>query len=214
MAEPNGDAPHALASDVAFTPAVKRIQEAKGSRRAYQSQIARQDWASEVTPDLERFLAERDSAYLGSVTSDGRPYIQHRGGPKGFIKAIGPRRLAFADFAGNRQYLSLGNFAENPHAFLFLMDYANRARVKLWGRARVVEGDPELEAQLADPGYRGRVERAIVFEIDAWDVNCPQHITPRYDEATVEAATEGLRAQLTAALEENLRLKAALAARG
>ena len=201
------------ASDVAFTPAVKRAQEARGSRETYRKHIEKRDWSTEITPDLAGFLAERDSAYLGSVTSEGRPYIQHRGGPKGFLKPLGPKTLAFADFAGNRQYLSLGNFEENENAFLFLMDYANRRRVKIWGRARVVEGDAELEAQLQDPDYRGRIERIFIFEIDAWDVNCPQHITQRYDEETVQAATAALQAKLKQALEENTRLKAELAER-
>ncbi len=167
--------------DIAFTPAVKAIQQRLGSFRHY----ADGGFRTTIGDDLAAFLAERDSFYLGSASADGRPYIQHRGGPKGFLKVLGPQELAFADFAGNRQYVTLGNLSENDRVFLFLMDYAQQQRVKIWGRARVVEDDPALLQRLALPGYRARVERAIVIRLEAWDPNCRQHIKPRYDDETV-----------------------------
>lgn len=167
-------------SDIAFTPAVKRAQEQRGSRAGYERALDRRDWASEITDDLAEFVAERDSLYLGTASADGQPYIQHRGGPRGFIKILDRHRLALADYRGNRQYLSLGNLSENDRAFIFLMDYPNRRRVKLWGRAAFIEDDPELLARVIDPGYSGIPARVLVFHVEAWDRNCPQHITPRY----------------------------------
>lgn len=177
-------------SDVAFTASVKDAQRARGSRDAYAQAAERRDWSNTIDEDLAAFVAERDSFYLATASADGRPYIQHRGGPKGFLRVLDDRHLAFADFAGNRQYITVGNLAENPRAFLFLMDYPNRRRVKIWGRAEVFEGDAELLARLTDPGYRARPERVIRFEVEAWDVNCHQHIVPRY---TVEELTPPLR---------------------
>ena len=156
----------------------------------------KKDWHDTVTPDLAAFLAERDSFYLATASAEGRPYIQHRGGPKGFLKALDDKRLAFADFGGNRQYISAGNLSENDQAAIFLMDYPNRRRVKLWGRARVVEDDPELLARLVEPGYRAKPERAILFEVEAWDVNCPQHITPRYSEDQIAPALAKLQVRI------------------
>lgn len=167
-------------SDIAFSPAVKAAQETRGSRAGYEKAMARHDWDDRVTPVLEAFLAERDSFYLGTAAADGQPYIQHRGGPKGFLKVLDEQRLAFADYRGNRQYISVGNLNENDKAFIFLMDYPNRQRIKIWGRAEYVEGDSEILARVVDPDYDARLERAIVFHIEAWDSNCPQHITPRY----------------------------------
>ena len=137
-------------------------------------------WSDRVTPDLARFIGERDSFYLGTASADGQPYIQHRGGPKGFLKVVDDHTLAFADFSGNAQYISIGNLMENDKAFIFLMDYPNRKRIKIWGTARYVEDDQDVLGQLIDPEYPARPERALVFTVDAWDVNCPQHITPRY----------------------------------
>jgi uncharacterized protein len=162
-------------SDVAFTPAVKAIQEQRGSRSGYARMEEKGGWSSTVTDDLATFLADRDSFYLGSASADGQPYIQHRGGPPGFLKVIDEKTLAFADFNGNRQYISTGNFSENDRAFIFLMDYANRHRIKIWGRARI-SSDEALLKRVVDPHYKGKPEQAMVFEIDAWDVNCPQHI--------------------------------------
>ena len=183
-------------SDIAFTPAVKALQEQSGSRAGYARMAEKRDWHDTVTPDLAAFLAERDSFYLASASAEGRPYIQHRGGPKGFLKVLDDKRLAFADFGGNRQYISAGNLSENDRASIFLMDYPNRRRVKLWGRARVVEDDPELLARLVEPGYRAKPERAILFEVEAWDVNCPQHITPRYTEDQIAPALAKLQARI------------------
>jgi predicted pyridoxine 5'-phosphate oxidase superfamily flavin-nucleotide-binding protein len=167
-------------SDIAFTPAVKAAQQARGSRAGYAKAMARHDWDDRVTPALEAFIAERDSFYLATASTDGQPYIQHRGGPNGFLKVLDEHRLAFADYRGNRQYISVGNLNENDKAFIFLMDYPNRQRIKIWGRAEYVEGDSEILQQVADPDYDAHLERAIVFHIEAWDSNCPQHITPRY----------------------------------
>ncbi len=169
-------------SDIAFTPSVKAVQSRLGSRAGYARMEERGGWNSRVTPQLAEFLAERDSFYLGTATADGQPYIQHRGGPQGFLKVLDDRTLAFADFSGNKQYISMGNLEENDKAYLFLMDYPNRTRIKIWGRAEVVEDDPELMQSLLEPGYKARAERVFLFHIEAWDVNCRQHIVPRYTE--------------------------------
>ncbi len=174
-------------SDIAFTPAVKAAQERNGSRAGYARMEEKGGWVDSVTPDLAGFLSTRDSFYLGTANADGQPYIQHRGGPRGFLKVIDARTLAFADFGGNRQFISAGNLSENDKAYIFLMDYPNRRRIKIWGRARVVEDAAALLERLADHAYDGRPERAIVFDIAAWDINCPQHITRRFDEDEVAA---------------------------
>ncbi|HEY1191382.1 MAG TPA: pyridoxamine 5'-phosphate oxidase family protein, partial [Gemmata sp.] len=184
---------HEYTSDVAFTPAVKAVQERKGSRNSYARMERSGGWATDVTPDLAGFLAELDMFYLGTASADGQPYIQYRGGPPGFLKALDAHTLGFADFGGNRQYITVGNLSENPRAFLFLMDYANQNRVKLWGTAKVVEGDPALLERLRDPSYPGRVERAIVFTVEAWDVNCQQHIHRRLSERQLAPVVEALR---------------------
>ena len=180
-------------SDIAFTPAVKAIQERLGSRKSYAGMETRGGWSDVVTEDLREFLSQQDTIFLGTATVDGRPYIQHRGGAKGFLKVLDERTLGFADFFGNKQYISIGNLSENPKAFIFMIDFAHRRRIKLWGRAEVKEGDPELLRRLTDPGYPGRVERAFVFHLEAWDVNCPQHIKPRFTEEEVGETIEGLR---------------------
>ncbi len=171
-------------SDVAFTPAVKRLQEAKGSRRGYAKMEEKGGWQDTITDDLAGFIGGRDSFYLGTASADGQPYIQHRGGKPGFLKVLDGKTLAFADFRGNRQYITAGNLSENDKAYIFLMDYPNRRRIKIWGHARVTE-DPEIMERLTDADYEGVPEQAVVFDITAWDVNCPQHITPRYTEAEV-----------------------------
>ena len=190
-------------SDIAFTPAVKAVQERKGSRKGYARMEAKGGWQRAVTDDLAAFIAERDSFYLGTASADGQPYIQHRGGPKGFLKVVDAKTLAFADFTGNRQYITAGNLSENDKAYIFLMDYANRRRIKIWGRARVVEDDPEPLDRLVDPAYKARPERAVLFEIEAWDVNCPKHITPRYTDAEIAPVIQHLQ-QRIAALEAEL----------
>jgi uncharacterized protein len=163
-------------SDVAFTPAVKAAQASRGSRQHYARMEAKGGFRTAVTPDLAGFLAEARSFYLATASADGQPYVQHRGGPPGFLRVVDERTLGFADFKGNRQYITTGNLAENPRAYLFVMDYARRRRVKLWGRARVVEDDPALLARLWPEGYAARPEQVILFEVEAWDTNCPQHI--------------------------------------
>jgi predicted pyridoxine 5'-phosphate oxidase superfamily flavin-nucleotide-binding protein len=183
-------------SDIAFTPAVKGVQTAKGSRARY-AEAERRGWRARVTPDLAEFLAGLDMFYLGTASADGQPYIQYRGGPPGFLKVLDEKTLGFADFDGNRQYVTLGNLSENPRAFLFLMDYVNSQRVKLWGTARVVEGDAELLDRLRDPGYPGKVERAILFTIEAWDINCPQHIHKRFSESQVRPVIERLQRRIS-----------------
>ena len=184
------------ASNVAFSPAVKALQERHGSRAGYARMAEKGGWKREITPDLAAFLAGRDSFYLGTASAAGQPYIQHRGGPKGFLKVLDAGRLAFADFGGNRQYITAGNLSENDRAHVFLMDYPNRQRIKIWGRARVVEDDPELMERLLTPGYKAKPERAILFEVEAWDANCPQHITPRYSEDEIAPALAQLQARI------------------
>lgn len=191
-------------SDIAFTPSVKRIQAAKGSRAGYAKLEKGRGWRTAVTPDLAGFLADLDMFYLGTANAEGQPYIQYRGGPPGFLKVLDERTLGFADFGGNRQYITLGNLSENPKAFLFLMDYANSRRVKVWGTARVVEDDPVLLERLSDPEYPGKVERAIVFTVEAWDINCTQHIHKRFSQRQVAPVITELQAKI-ADLEEQLR---------
>lgn len=191
-------------SDVAFTSAVKQIQTAKGSRASYARLEQGPGWRTRVTPDLVAFLADLDMFYLGTANAAGQPYIQYRGGSRGFLKVLDDQTLGFADFSGNRQYITLGNLSENPQAFLFLMDYANRTRIKLWGTANVVEEDGELLARLRDPQYPVKVERAIVFTLEAWDHNCQQHIHQRFSQRQIAPAVAELQARI-AELEARLR---------
>jgi predicted pyridoxine 5'-phosphate oxidase superfamily flavin-nucleotide-binding protein len=188
---------------IVLTPEAQAAMAARGSLAGYGKKIAA-GFPDRVTSDLAGFLAELDTAFLATTSAEGAPYIQHRGGPKGFIKVLDDKTLGFADFAGNRQYITISNLAGNDKAFLFLLDFANRQRIKVWGRARVVENDPKLMERLVDPGYRARPERAILFTIEAWDVNCSQHITERYTQAEVALAVAGMRDRI-AVLEEELR---------
>jgi len=165
--------------DTAFSPAVRAAQELRGSRAGYARMEAKRPWPDRTTPDLEAFIGQQTSVFLGTSSAAGQPYIQHRGGPPGFLKVLGDRQLGFADLGGNRQYITVGNLSENPRAILFLIDYDNLRRIKIWGRARVVEEDPALLRRLHTG--TGRPERAILFDIEAWDVNCPQHIPRRID---------------------------------
>jgi uncharacterized protein len=197
-------------SDVAFTPTVKAIQAARGSREAYAKMEARGGFHDRVTDDLAAFLAGVDTAYLATANAARQPYVQHRGGPKGFIRVIDDRTIGFADFAGNRQYITTGNLAENVKAFLFLMDYTHRRRVKLWGHARVVDDDPNLVAGLMPEPYAARGEQAILFKIEAWDVNCPRHIPPKLDAADVADAIARLETRIAALEAENSALKTRL----
>ena len=194
-------------SDIAFTPAVKQAQSERGSRAVYEKVEQRGGWRDRIDGSLIDFLAARDSFYFGTASADGRPYIQHRGGPRGFLRVLDDRTLAFADFAGNRQYISIGNLSENDQAFLFLMDYPNQSRVKIWGRARIVEDDPELLDRLADPSYPGKPERAVVFCVEAWDVNCRQHIRERYTVEEIDAMAAPLRERIADLERENAELR-------
>ena len=172
---------------IAFTPAVKAMQEKMGSRENYERFVAKGADNNTITPDLAEFIASMEGFYLGTVTSNGYPYIQFRGGKAGFLKILGEKTLGFADYRGNVQYISVGNLVEHDQAFLFLMDYRHRRRLKILGRARIVENDPTILAQVQDADYEVIVERAIIFEIEGWDWNCPQHIPIRYSQAEVEA---------------------------
>jgi predicted pyridoxine 5'-phosphate oxidase superfamily flavin-nucleotide-binding protein len=176
------------ASDVAFTPSVKAMQGRKGSRDRYARMEQNGSWESRITPDLARFIAAQTSVFLATVNGAGQPYVQHRGGPPGFLRIIDETTLGFVDYAGNRQYITLGNLADNSKAFLFLIDYAHRERVKIWGTARVVEADPDLTAKLMPDGYRARAEQVILFTVSAWNANCAQHIPHRFEAADVAAA--------------------------
>jgi hypothetical protein len=194
-------------SDVAFTPAVKAIQQQKGSREVYARMEEQGGWRTEVDDRLADFLANTDSFYLATASAFGQPYIQHRGGPKGFIHILDKKTIAFVDYGGNRQYVSLGNLSENPEAYIFLMDYANRRRIKLWGEARVVNDDRALMRSLMPKGYRARPEQVIVFKISAWDVNCPQHIPQKFNAADVAEALAMRDARIEELEAELARLK-------
>ncbi len=183
-------------SDVAFTPTVKAIQEQKGSRKNYSRMERSGGWQTTVTPELAEFLADLDMFYLGTANAQGQPYIQYRGGSPGFLKVLDEQTLGFADFGGNRQYITLGNLSENPQAFVFLMDYANQQRIKLWGTARVIENDPSLLEKLRDPAYPAKVERAILLTVEAWDVNCQQHIHQRFSQRQIAPAIEQLQQRI------------------
>ena len=192
-----------------FTDDVKAAQAANGSRAAYE----RFDGPAEgdvLGEDEEDFIARRDSFYIATTSADGWPYIQHRGGPAGFLKVINAKTLAFADFRGNRQYISLGNIAHDDRVALFLMDYPRKARLKILGRMREVDlaDAPALAEGLALPDYKAKVERAFVITVEAFDWNCPQHITPRFTQAEIEPAVSALRARI-AELEKELAEKAA-----
>jgi predicted pyridoxine 5'-phosphate oxidase superfamily flavin-nucleotide-binding protein len=175
-------------SDIAFTPSVKAIQQRKGSRASYERMEAGRGWSTTITPDLADFIAAQTSVFFGTASADGQPYIQHRGGPPGFLRVLDERTVAFADYRGNRQYISQGNLADNPKAFLFLIDYVHRQRIKIWGEARVVEDDPQRVQSLMPEGYKARPEQAFLLTVAAWDSNCPQHIPQRFEAADVAAA--------------------------
>lgn len=177
-------------SDIAFTPTVKAIQQRKGSRTSYERMEAGRGWSTTITPDLAAFIAAQTSVFFGTANADGQPYIQHRGGPPGFLRVLDERTVGFADYRGNRQYISQGNLADNPMAFLFLIDYAHRQRIKIWGEARVVEDDPQLVQSLMPEGYKARPEQAFILTVSAWDSNCPQHIPQRFEADDVAAAIE------------------------
>jgi uncharacterized protein len=195
---------HSILSDVAFTASVKAVQARKGSRQAYARMEEARPWRTTITPDPARFIAAQTSVFLATANAGGQPYIQHRGGPPGFLRVLDDKTIAFADFVGSRQYVTIGNLADNPKAHLFLIDYAHRRRIKIWGEARVVEGDVELIAQLMPRGYKARAGRVILLTVSAWDVSCPQHIAQRFDAAEVAAALAE-RDERIAALEAKIR---------
>jgi len=197
------DTSHGYSSDVAFTPSVKAVQTRRGSRRAYGRMEERGSWKTRITPDLAEFIAAQTSIFIATANKEGRPYIQHRGGPPGFLRVLDDQLIGFAEFTGNRQYITQGNLADNPKAHLLLLDYARRRRVKIWGEARVVEGHAELTAMLMPEGYKARAEQAILFTVTAWDANCPRHIPQRFDAADVAAALAE-RDQRIEALEAEL----------
>ncbi len=185
-------------SDVAFTPAVKAIQARKGSRKSYAHVEESGGWRTEVDSGLAEFIAAQTSFFLATANAEGQPYIQHRGGPAGFLKVLDKSTLAFADFSGNRQYITQGNLVENPKAHIFLIDYVNRQRVKIWGEARVVEDDPALTSSLMPQGYKARPEQVILFKIAAWDKNCPQHIPQKIDLADIVEVIKDREQQIAA----------------
>jgi len=199
-------------SDVVFTPAARRAQAERGTAHTYDKKAAA-GFPNTVTPELAAFIAEQDTAFLGTASADGAPYIQHRGGPKGFIKVVDEHTLGFADYRGNRQFITLGNLSENDRAYLFLIDFSRRQRIKLWGRARVVENDDALVGKLFDHGYKAKPERVILFTIQAWDVNCSQHITARMTLPEVEGLFGAAQERIGVLQAENARLRAALAAK-
>jgi uncharacterized protein len=197
-------------SDRVFTAAARRAQAERGSAKAYERRFA-EGFPDKVTPELAAFLAEQDTAFLATATAGGAPYIQHRGGPKGFIKVIDERTIGFADYRGNRQYITLANLSENDRAYLFVLDPARQQRIKLWGRARAVEGDDALIEKLFDKGYRARPERVILFTIEAWDQNCSQHITARFSEDEIAQAVGAIQEKIAKLEAENRRLRAQIA---
>ena len=200
-------------SDVAFTPAVKAIQQRKGSRETYARMESRGSWGTAITGDLKEEIENQISVFLATANAAGQPYIQHRGGPPGFLRVLDEHTIGFADFAGNRQYITQGNLVENPRVHLFLMDYRNRRRVKIWGTARVVEGDADLLKRLMPAGYKARGEQVILFTVTAWDTNCPQHIPQRFEAAEVAAALVEKDQRIAALEAEVARLRAAPSSR-
>jgi predicted pyridoxine 5'-phosphate oxidase superfamily flavin-nucleotide-binding protein len=199
----------AYSSDVAFTPSVKALQTRKGSRSSYARMEERGGWQTRITPDIAAFIEAQTSVFVATVNREGQPYIQHRGGPAGFLRVLDDKTIGFADFSGNKQYITQGNLADNPKAHLFLIDYAHRRRVKIWGEARVVEGDAALIAKLMPEGYKARPEQVMLFTVSAWDMNCPQHIPQRFEAADVAAALAERDQRIEMLEKEVERLRAA-----
>lgn len=195
---------------VAFTNSVKSVQTERGSVDPYARLAQRLGYQSATTEGLEDFLAVVDTAFLATASAEGLPYAQHRGGPVGFIRVLDEKTLGFADFAGNRQFISTGNLRENSHAFLILMDYAQQRRIKIWGTARVVRDDPELLVRLRLEDYRARIEQAILFTVDAWDINCPQHIPRKFNADRVTGVIDRLERRIETLEAENSSLRLVL----
>lgn len=197
-------------AEIGFTPRVLAEQARQGSATAYAKFLSEgADARDSIGPDEAAFIAQRDGFYQATVSETGWPYVQFRGGPRGFLKVLDEKTIAYADFRGNRQYLSVGNLKGEGRVALILMDYPNRRRLKVWGSATIVEAadDPELIARLHDAGYKARPERAVVITVAAFDWNCPQHIPERYTLEELEPAFAQIRAELTRLREENARLK-------
>jgi uncharacterized protein len=194
-------------SNIAFTPSVKGVQSRKGSRHAYRRMEERGSWQTRITPDLASFIEAQTSVFLATANGEGQPYIQHRGGPASFLRVLDEKTIGFVDFTGNRQYITLGNLADNPKAQLFLIDYTHRQRVKIWGEARVVEGDTELMAKMMPKGYKARPDQVILFTVSAWDANCPQHIPQRFEAAHVAAELAERDKRISALEAELARLR-------
>lgn len=199
---------NAFTSDVAFTPTVKAIQARKGSRDPYARVEQRGGWRATITQDLAAFIVAQTSVFLATANAEGQPYIQHRGGPAGFLKVLDEHTIGFADFSGNRQFITQGNLADNDQALLFLIDYMMRQRIKIWGRARVVEDDAELTARLMPADYKARPEQTILFTVSAWDANCSQHIPQRFEAADVAAALAERDRRIAGLEQEIARLRA------
>jgi len=197
-----------ITSDVAFTPGVKAIQSRKGSRSSYARMESQGGWATAITEELAEFIAGQTSVFLATANTQGQPYIQHRGGPPGFLHVLDEHTIGFADFNGNRQYVSSGNLAENPKAHLFLIDYTTRQRIKLWGTARVIEDDRDLVERLMPTNYKAKSEQAMLFTVDAWDANCPQHIPQRLEASDVAKALQSRDLKIAELEAEIRRLKA------
>jgi predicted pyridoxine 5'-phosphate oxidase superfamily flavin-nucleotide-binding protein len=199
----------AYSSDVAFTPSVKSVQTRKGSRRAYGAMEQRGSWDTRISSDLVSFIEAQRSIFFATANAEGHPYIQHRGGPPGFLRVLDEKTIGFADFSGNRQYITQGNLVDNPKAHLFLIDYAQQRRVKIWGEARVVEGDTQLIARMMPDGYKARPEQAILFTVSAWNANCAQHIPQRFEAADVAVALAERDKQIAILEAELKRLREA-----
>jgi len=202
------NAAQAFSSDVAFTPTVKALQTRKGSRTAYKRMEEKGSWHTQITPDLKAFIEAQVSVFLATVNAEGQPYIQHRGGPAGFLRVLDDHTIAFVDYAGNRQYITQGNLSDNAKAHLFLIDYAHRKRVKIWGEAQVVEGNNKLVEALMPEGYRARPEQVILFRVLAWDANCSQHIPQRFEAADVVATLAQCDKHIAELEAEVVRLRA------
>ena len=209
LSEATMETAHAYSSDIAFTPSIKALQGRKGSRQAYQRMEERGSWQTRITPDLAAFIEAQTSIFLGTASAQGQPYIQHRGGPAGFLRVLDEKTIGFVDYSGNRQFITQGNLSDNPKAHIFLIDYAHRRRIKIWGDARVVEGDAELSAELMPDGYKARPEQVILFTVSAWDANCSQHIPQRFEAADVAAALAARDKRIETLEEEIRRLREA-----
>ena len=197
--------------EIASTPSVRAVRAKMGSDRLYQNRETGRTLDT-LTPDEVAFIGERDSFYMATVSQSGWPYVQHRGGPPGFLKVLDDQTLAFADYRGNRQYISVGNLAADDRAALILMDYSNRARLKIYAHVEAVpfDADSALAKLVVDPGYKAKPERILLLHLAAFDWNCPQHITPRFTEAEIAEAVQPLRERLSALETENAELRAKL----